>query len=192
MTTLPYVAIACLLLVTAYSASVSFRKGPASATPSWIFPNAAKRWVRFVVILATLGLVVAPAIWFRMSIPDSTPHPLRFLIPEGYSGWVRVEFEVAGKPPLRAEAGQTTLKVASDGRLQTSSPEPHGVGKDGYFYDSAAGPHPLPGFGPGRMIWGKMRGEESGASGTRKYEDFFVGTEQQYRDHAADRKKSGP
>jgi hypothetical protein len=43
---------------------------------------------------------------------------------------------------------------------------------------------PIPKSGPGRLIWGKINGEETGAYGKRKYEQFFVGTEQQFRDRA--------
>ena len=42
----------------------------------------------------------------------------------------------------------------------------------------------LPDSGPGRLVWGKINGEESGPGGKRKYEEFFVGTEQQFKDPA--------
>lgn len=33
-----------------------------------------------------------------------------------------------------------------------------------------------------RLVWGKINGEASGSSGKRKYEEFFVGTQQQFED----------
>jgi hypothetical protein len=33
-----------------------------------------------------------------------------------------------------------------------------------------------------RLIWGKLNGERSDSSGKRQYEEFFVGTGEQYRD----------
>jgi hypothetical protein len=38
-----------------------------------------------------------------------------------------------------------------------------------------------------------MNGAESGSSGKREYEEFFVGTEQQYKDQAkGEDKRKGP
>ena len=44
-----------------------------------------------------------------------------FLIPEGYVGWIRVDFEVPDAPPLTVENGYCILKFPDTGRLQTSS-----------------------------------------------------------------------
>jgi hypothetical protein len=41
---------------------------------------------------------------------------------------------------------------------------------------------PIPDSGAGRLIWGKINGEASSSSGKRKYEEFFVGTQQQFKD----------
>ena len=45
----------------------------------------------------------------------------RFLIPEGYVGWIRVDFEVPDAPPLPVEGDFYILKFSNSGRLQTSS-----------------------------------------------------------------------
>jgi hypothetical protein len=187
---LPYLATALLILVTAYSALVTLRKKPEGAASGWLFPHGASRSARIVVCVATLALVIGLS-WWNLSPRTPRQRSLRFLIPENYSGWVRVEFEIPGESALPVDAGQTVLKIPSDGLLRTSSPEQYGWAQDAYYSYSRAGVRPLPDSGPGRLIWGKINGEASGPSGIRKYEEFFVGTEQQFQEHAGE-KSIGP
>lgn len=192
---LPYVAIALLILATAYSAMVSFRqpsfKQPRRGKLSWIFPESAGRPVRFSVATLTLALLAALGLWLGMSTGNSMHRSSRFLIPDGYTGWIRIEFEVQGAPPLPMLGGQYVLRIPSDGILRTSSAEQYGFAKDHYYYDSAQGARSLPDSGPAVLIWGKINGEESGASGKRKYEEFFVGTQQQFRDQVKEKNNGG-
>jgi hypothetical protein len=178
-------AIALLVFVTVYSAIVSFRQKPGeSAAPSWIFPDGTRRPARIFVGIASLMLLIGLGTWLSINARNSSPRSFRFLIPEGYSGWVRVEFEVPGASILPAEAGQTVVKVPYSGLLRTSSQEQYGWAKDDYLFYSSDRVRTLPDFGSGRLIWGKINAEESGSSGKRKYEEFFVGTEQQFKDQA--------
>jgi hypothetical protein len=179
---LPYVATALLVLATVYSAIVIFRQNPGSAVPTWLFPQGANTTARVVAGMTTLALVIGIVAWATMSARISTRRSLRFLVPESYTGWVRVEFDIPDASPLPLEDGQTLLKIPPSGVLKTSSPEQYGWAKDDYLYYSAAGLRPLPDSGPGRLIWGKINGEASGSSGKRKYEEFFVGTEKQYKE----------
>jgi len=176
---LPYLAVAFLLLATLYSAIVSFgdEKGRAA---SRIFPQPPSRFSRILVGSLSLALLAGTALWMASSSHNSTRRPSRFLIPEGYTGWVRVEFEVPGAAPLPNEAGQYVIKIPPNGSLQTSSPEQYGWAKDGYDYYSAQGTRSFSDSGPDARIWGKLNAEASGASGKRKYEEFFVGTRQQF------------
>jgi|SRR5579863_1117958 len=176
---LPYVAAALLLLVTLYSAFVGFRQQDAAR--SWIFPQAAGRSARIVVGSLTVVFVIGLAVWVGVSARHSTQRTSRFLIPEGYTGWVRVEFEVQGAPPLPMEAGNYVFTIPADGVLRTSSPEQYGWARDRYYSYSAQGTRPLTDSGSDRIIWGKINGEESGVSGKRKYEEFFVGTGELFR-----------
>ena len=111
----------------------------------------------FVGVLTVVILLA----WFSISPKKSGPRSFRFLIPEGYSGWVRVEFEAAGAPPLPSEGGQTVLKIPATGVLRTSSPERYGWARDSYYFYSDGGSRPLPDSGPGRLIWSKINGEAS-------------------------------
>lgn len=187
---LPYLATALLILVTAYSATVSFRRTPEAAASSWIFPGGINRHAGVAVTLFTfasaislLGAIGVTA-WITLGARKSTQRSLEFLIPEGYKGWVRVEFGIPNEPKLSLEGKRTVLKIPPSGVLKTSSSEQYGWAKDSYSYYSSAGERPLPDSGHGSLIWGKMNGAESGSSGKREYEEFFVGTEEQYEDQA--------
>ena len=192
---LPFLAIALLIVVTLYSAIVSFRERPETASPSWIFPAGVSRSglvaARFFACASAISLVGAIGVisWITLGARSSNQRSLRFLIPQRYAGWVRVDFGVPGEPALPVEGGQMVLKIPPSGLLKTSSPEPYGWATDYYFYYSPFGVSQLP-SGQGGLIWGKINGEEMGISGKRAYEEFFVGTEQQYKDQADG--KSGP
>jgi hypothetical protein len=147
-----------------------------------MFPESASRPARLLVGAFTLALLTSLALWGGMSTRNSTHRSSRFLIPEGYTGWIRIEFEVQSAPPLSMEGSQYVFKIPSDGLLRTSSAEQYGWAKDHYYYYSAQGVHALPDSGPAGLIWGKINGEESGASGKRKYEEFFVGAAQKFKD----------
>ena len=113
--------------------------------------------------------------------PRGAPRSWRFRIPEGYTGWVHVEFEIPGAPALPAEDGQIVLKIPPSGTLKTSSPEQYGWARTTIFTTSIIvllySQIPV----PEKLIWGKLNGQASGTSGKRAYEEFFVGTEQQFR-----------
>jgi hypothetical protein len=177
---LPYLAIALLMFTTLYSAIVGFRR-PGSRESNWIFPEAAHRCSRTLAITFALVLLTGAAWWVGVSAKNSTRHPSRFLIPNGYTGWVRVEFEVQGTPPLAVQDGEYVLRILSDGILRTSSAEQYGWAKDHYYYYSSQGTRSLPDSGQASVIWGKINGKQSGALGKQKYEEFFVGTMQQFR-----------
>jgi hypothetical protein len=181
--TLPFAALALLALVTVYSAIVSFRKTE-DAAPSWIFPNAAKRSTQVVVGILVLTPLIALSIWLGLSARHESLRSSRFLIPDGYTGWVRVEFEVQGAPPLPIDHGEYTIRIPADGVLRTSSAEQYGWAHDRYYYYSGQSMPSLPDSGASAMIWGKLNGETAGASGKRKYEEFFVGTAEQFKNQS--------
>lgn len=179
---LPYAAIVLLAFATVYAGIVSFRK-PEAAPASWIFPTATSRSARIILGAFSLALLIA-LMWFGLSAHPSSLRSSEFLIPEGYTCWVRVEFETQGAPPLPMEAGGYILKIPDSGALQTSSAEQYGWAKDRYYYYSAEGMHPIPNSGGGSLIWGHINGEAAGVAGRRKYEEFFVGTAQQFKNQA--------
>ncbi|HKB97329.1 MAG TPA: hypothetical protein VKD23_00950 [Terriglobales bacterium] len=141
------------------------------------------------VISTVLGLPVFIAVVvFGPAAFDLIFHrrpPERFLIPDGYSGWVRVDFRQKGAPPLPVEDGRLLLKLNERGTLQTSSDPLAGHGKDDFFYYSLARRTPLSNAGVCKsgMVWQIETMVDEPTS--TPFERFFVGTEAQYR-HAVD------
>lgn len=146
-----------------------------------------------MLVILGLPICIAAVIFGPSAIDLLIPHrpPERYLIPAGYSGWVRIDFREPGAPALPTEDGHRLLKLNSDGKLQTSS-DPHpGHGKDEFFASSASGRTKLSNAGvcKGGMIWGveTMVDDRTG----KPFERFYVGTEDQYR-HEVDPDKKLP
>ncbi len=141
------------------------------------------------VLVAVLGLpIFIAAAVFGPAAFDLVFHrrpPERFLIPAGYSGWVRVDFRQKDAQPLPMEAGRRLLKLDVHAALQTSSDPQPGHGKDDFFYYAGDRRTPLSNAGicKGGMVWQveTMVDDRNSTPFTR----FFVGTEDQYR-HAVD------
>ncbi|HSZ60661.1 MAG TPA: hypothetical protein VK828_02625 [Terriglobales bacterium] len=107
--------------------------------------------------------------------------PERFLIPAGYTGWVRIEFRRNGTPPLPIEDGRLLLKLNAKAALQTSSSPLSGHGKDDFYYYSGDRRTPLSNAGvcKGGMIWQVETMVDEPTS--TPFERFFVGNEDRYR-----------
>jgi uncharacterized protein DUF6843 len=107
--------------------------------------------------------------------------PERFLIPAGYSGWVRIEFRRKGVPALPMEDGRLLLKLNEQATLQTSSDPLPGHGRDDFFYYSGDRRTRLSNAGvcKGGMIWQvEIMVDEKTST---PFERFYVGTEDSYR-----------
>ena len=137
------------------------------------------------IIATVLGLpIFIAAIVFGPTAFDLVFHrrpPERFLIPAGYSGWVRVDFRHKDAPPLPMEDGRLLLKLNAQGALQTSSDPQLGHGRDDFFYYTGDRSMPLSNAGvcKGGMVWQIETMVDDGTS--TPFERFFVGTENQYR-----------
>src|SRR3954451_11786381 len=55
-------------------------------------------------------------------------------IPEGFTGWVLIEFGMSNCPPLSKKDGKLVIPIGSDGRYSTSSELEYGWAKDAYFF----------------------------------------------------------
>jgi hypothetical protein len=188
---MPYLATALLALATVYAAGASFRLQPDDGVLNWVFPHEAKRSTRRTVVIGTLAVLLAGLIWLALDAPIRRSS--RFLIPEGYVGWVRIEFQVVGAPVLPTERGAYVFRFPASGLLRTSSPEEFGWAKDQYFYYSERSSRMLPDSSPGGggLVWGKINGEETDSQGKRRYEEFFVGTQQQFAEQTSGEPKVG-
>ena len=58
----------------------------------------------------------------------------KWIIPKGYVGWLRLDYGVAGAPPLPIENGRFLVRMPPTGRLQTSSLTNQSFEKNEYFY----------------------------------------------------------
>jgi hypothetical protein len=151
---------------------------------------------RFPFIIATvlgLPIFIAAAV-FGPTAFDLVFHrrpPERFLIPAGYSGWVRVDFRQKDAPPLPMEDGRRLLKLNEHGALQTSSNPQLGHGRDDFFLYSGERRVQLSNAGvcKGGMVWQIETMVDDHTS--TAFERFFVGTENQYR-HEVDPNKESP
>ncbi|GMK44530.1 hypothetical protein PghCCS26_16580 [Paenibacillus glycanilyticus] len=86
-----------------------------------------------VAMLWTLGFIV-----IHPYSPSSTNDI--YLIPEGYEGDIRVNYNVQGAPILLKEGKYDVIPVGIDGIFNTSKPEmEYGLVTDLYFYVNAAG-----------------------------------------------------
>ncbi len=137
------------------------------------------------IIATVLGLpILIAAAVFGPTAFDLVFHrrpPERFLIPAGYSGWVRVDFRQKDAPPLPMEDGRLLLKLNAQGALQTSSNPQLGHGRDDFFYYSGDHRTQLSNAGvcKGGMVWQIETMVDDRTS--TPFERFFVGTEAQYR-----------
>jgi hypothetical protein len=137
------------------------------------------------VLITVLGLPIFIAAGvFGPAAFDLVFHrrpPERFLIPAGYSGWVRVDFRQKDAPRLPLEDGRLLLKLNAQGRLRTSSDPLAGHGKDDFFYYSGDRRTPLSNVGvcKGGMVWQIETMVDEPTS--TPFERFFVGNEGQYR-----------
>lgn len=115
--------------------------------------------------------------------PSKERRPSRYLIPEGYVGWVRINYRMKGAPALPIEDNYYLFKFPSTGLLETSSDIEYGAANDDYFYYCGDTRRKLKetAWGSGGMIWAGYNGwsENNFAERTGVYGGFFIGTEEQ-------------
>jgi hypothetical protein len=66
------------------------------------------------------------------------------LIPEGFVGWVRIQYEVQQAPSLPKEGVKYLIHIPSSGSLMTSSARQHGYGIDRYYFMTDSRRTPIP------------------------------------------------
>jgi hypothetical protein len=135
------------------------------------------------------------SLWFVAAISmGGSPiarHPTKFLIPQGYVGWVKIEHG-ENAPPLEMSNGVYICRIPANGILQTSSSLEDGWAKEEYFYYSEHGSLralPETNWGGGGMIWGGHTEFQLGGNGIRPKrfsENFYVGREDQYHKNVSE------
>jgi len=102
--------------------------------------------------------------------------PCVYEIPEQFRGWLLIEFAPAGCPPIPVENGKRVFRFPPSGRLCLSGSEEYGVAKDEfYFVGTTTRVVPQSAPGGNGLLWGGG----NGSVGSRTFEHFFVGSEQE-------------
>ena len=109
--------------------------------------------------------------------------PCVYEIPEGFTGWVLIDYGRSDCPPIAVKDGRLVFRLGKDGRFCTSSTLQLGVAKDEYYYvGNSRRELPVTGWGGGGLIWGGSTGSvQTPGLKEKTYENFFVGTEQQFK-----------
>jgi Carboxypeptidase regulatory-like domain len=142
-------------------------------------------------------LNLQPGAEMHLDIPlepahDPRFHPCKFLVPDGYVGWVQLEHDIKDAQPIPLENGVRVFKFPESGVLSTSSPGPEMGADDEYlFYSQDGSRHQIPqDYRNGKaMIWGRYQGSRAGIV---TLFGFFVGTEEQYRKYQSQTGHPGP
>jgi hypothetical protein len=149
-------------------------------------------WMRLSALgalaLCFLVFTGCEAIW---TLLRDDRQPNRYLIPEGFVGWVRIDYEVEGAPELPVQDGFRVYRIPPSGLLKTSSAVEAGWASDEYCYvDTSGAREQLSATtrGGGGLIWpggfslGMSHEFQNGVSTSRStgvaHEQFFVGPEE--------------
>lgn len=85
-----------------------------------------------------LGVLAAVLVVYYLVVPASRP-PELWEIPDGYVGWIVVEYERPACPALPRQGQELVYRVSADGRLCISDPFREGTARDRFVYVSSEG-----------------------------------------------------
>lgn len=88
-----------------------------------------RRWAGLVFCCSVAATVLC----------GSKARPEKWIIPENYTGWVRVDYAVAGAPQLPMEGMSYVVRMPQSGRLETSSPYNSSIDNNEYFSSTQHG-----------------------------------------------------
>jgi hypothetical protein len=98
---------------------------------------------RVQAALVATGIVTAALALAALYFVLSPPKRHRYLIPEGYAGWLCVTFSVPGAPSLPTEDGFKVVRYPRSGVVETSDVGILGKMKDEFLYYADPGRRPL-------------------------------------------------
>jgi hypothetical protein len=130
--------------------------------------------------LYALGLIALSLILLLALTSATCQKPARranrYLIPDGYVGWVRVDYKIKNAPALPIEEGYYLIKFSPTGRVQTSTDMEEGYALDQYYYYRGDDKHLLNQDEMIRNLFTGRKGQE------QLHEYFFVGTEKELKE----------
>lgn len=130
---------------------------------------------RFLLLSFAIILLIS------CSRSNETARPSLYLIPDGYRGWVAVEYDKDNGQPTEMEGDYTVFHVDRNGRSRTKTLLTHeGWATNKYYYVSDSGERKE--LKPGKMIHGATEGTENT---NYTIEFFFVGSADEF-DKAGD------
>lgn len=155
-----------------------------------LFCTSGAKKIRFLGIATCLvtgfwWLTLSMGSAISMGVARIVRHPVRYLIPEGYVGWVKIKHG-EDADPLQMSNGEYICRIPANGILSISSKVEAGWARDEYFYYSPNGflrELPDTGWGKGGMIWADhtdFPATPDGSLPRHSTESFYVGTEEQY------------
>jgi hypothetical protein len=142
---------------------------------TWVYPDPA---IPSQVLRTDPGSEIHLDIHLKPAHDQGLPTS-RFLIPEGYVGWLRVEHDVECAPAIPVESGVRIFRFTGAGVLETSSAIPTDSAARRYFYYSVDGSErdlAVDYQNGNGMIWQERPGSRAGKMSMFM---FFVGTEEQ-------------
>jgi hypothetical protein len=113
--------------------------------------------------------------------------PLLVTIPEGYVGWVRIEYGVPEMPTLEKQGGAYLITVPKSGVLRTSSQFEVGFADDRYYFVDQRGQKTelheasQPDSPDGRIRARQTFVIDAAGQKQRTFWAFYVGTQSEYR-----------
>lgn len=88
------------------------------------------------IVSAILAITFLLFVLFAYS---ATPKRHRYMIPDGYAGWLCVSYQISGAPPLQMEDGFSIVRFPPSGVVETSSEGMPGKYTDEFYYYSSSG-----------------------------------------------------
>jgi len=151
---------------------------------------------RIVGFVVTLVLLLAAAAFFffrytltsgrlqkaQAAIGMEVAPPEKHIVPEGFRGWMKVDYGVEGAAPLGLEGEVVVLEYPGSGNLETSTPAPEADGMLHKQYFESRGGELVP-LTRLSQVWGEysMRSIEDDGS-NRRSSGFFIGTMGEFRE----------
>jgi hypothetical protein len=134
--------------------------------------------------LLRLGIVFATTVCMldTAACQDKQRRPNRYLIPDGYVGWVRINYKIKEAPVLPIEDGHYLFKFPENGTINTSSEGEEGFASDEYYYYSNDTRRSI--STGDALIWGGVAFGSKSTPGEEptRYAEFFVGTKEQFQE----------
>ena len=105
-------------------------------------PKRKLKLVEKIILLSTVFMAIF-LIGFWLSLKRTNR---RYIIPQGYKGWVTIRYNFPGSPPLPEVDGFYQLQIPDSGYLFTSTPLEKGWGKDEFYWQSPSGLVSIPNY----------------------------------------------